>query len=227
MTELSDSVGENVDVEMIEGPPWQEFMEWSKQMRRSQFIDLGAPPRHVLFLGDSITEQCLWSEWFPHLPTLNRGIAGDTIADLTSRLDTAINDPIAISLLIGTNDLGGGFPGYEQPLTDPRQIADSFAGLVSEIRDRVPDVPLLINSVMPREERFTPNILALNEDYRQIAERAKAHYVDLWPHFADGEVIKSEYSRDLLHLNGPGYRAWTSLLAPILEALIGQRGSSS
>ena len=155
----------------------------------------------------------------PAPPHPEPGIAGDTIADLTARLDTAINDPIAISLLIGTNDLGGGFPGFEQPLTDPRQIADSFAGLVSEIRDRVPVVPLLINSVMPREERFTPNILALNEDYQQIAERAKAHYVDLWPDFADGEVIKSEYSRDLLHLNGPGYRAWTSLLAPVLEAL--------
>ena len=219
MTDFGDTVGESIGAGNVDGPPWLKFIEMGLEMRRSQFVELGAPPRQVVFLGDSITEGCQWSEWFPQLPTLNRGIGGDTVAALSARVETAINDPIAISVLIGTNDLGGGFPGWEQPLTDPRIIAESFDGLVAKIRSLAPQTPLIINSVMPREEKFAPSIIALNEHYRRIASRAQAQYVDLWPAFADGQVIKSEYSLDLLHLNGPGYRAWIEQLTPVLEGI--------
>jgi lysophospholipase L1-like esterase len=222
LIDVPDAGGESMGAEVVDGPPWLEFMEMSRAMRLAQFDELRAPARHVLFLGDSITEQGLWSEWFPTLPTLNRGIGGDTIADLAARLESAVNDPLVISLLIGTNDLGGGFPEWEQPLTDPGSIAESFADLVSKIRVQAPQAPLIINSVMPREERFAANIRTLNKKYQDIAEQAQAHYLDLWPTLAIGNAINAEYSPDLLHLNGAGYKAWTTLLAPLLDELTRQ-----
>jgi len=45
----------------------------------------------VLFLGDSITEQGMWHEWLPEVPTLNRGIGGDTVHEVQARLDSAVN----------------------------------------------------------------------------------------------------------------------------------------
>ena len=51
-------------------------------MRASQFAELAPAPGHVVLLGDSITEQGLWQEWFSGQPVLNRGISGETSADL-------------------------------------------------------------------------------------------------------------------------------------------------
>ena len=76
-------------------------------MRRSQFEALPKVADAVVFLGDSITEGGVWDEWFRELLTLNRGIGGDTVGGVLDRLDSALYEPRAISLLIGTNDLTG------------------------------------------------------------------------------------------------------------------------
>jgi hypothetical protein len=68
--------------------------------RRRYFDTVSVPPKRVLFLGDSITEGGLWSDLFPDLPTSNRGIGGEASYDLLERLDSAVNDPIAVSLMI-------------------------------------------------------------------------------------------------------------------------------
>jgi hypothetical protein len=80
-----------------------------QRMRASQFATLGATPGHIVFLGDSITQGGLWPEWFPGVPVLNRGIDGETSEDLLRRVDSAVRDPRAVFLLIGTNDLSIGF----------------------------------------------------------------------------------------------------------------------
>ena len=64
-------------------------------------------PRLFVFLGDSNIEYGLWNEWFPALPSINRGIGGDTVKGVRQRLDSAINEPIGVSLVIGSNDLAG------------------------------------------------------------------------------------------------------------------------
>jgi lysophospholipase L1-like esterase len=220
MTDFQDAMSESVSATQPAEPWWTDIMKASQEMRRSQFNELGTPARSVVFLGDSITEGGLWSEWFPGLSILNRGIGGDTIEGVAARLETAINDPLAISLLIGTNDLGGGFPGMEQPLADPLDLAQAFERLVSAVRTLAPQAPLIINSIMPRAELFAPTIGVVNDEYRRIAAKAGAHFVDLWPSLADGQAIRAEYSLDELHLTGPGYRAWVSCLSPILEAVI-------
>ncbi|MEH0417943.1 hypothetical protein [Streptomyces sp. B21-083] len=47
--------------------------------------------------------------------------------------------------------------------------------------------------------------------------RADARYVDLWPVLADHRGgLRSLYTHDDLHLNGPGYRAWGQTLRPLL-----------
>ncbi len=175
-------------------------------MRRSQFEELPLPPRRVLFLGDSITEGGQWNEWFPDLPTLNRGIGGDDVQGVFTRLNTAINDPMAISLLIGTNDLGGAKRKVED-------IAASIQELANEIRTRAPKAPFLINSVIPRHRKYREDITALNLRLRDIAAREDAVFVDLWPALADASgALRKEFTADALHLNGLGYAAWAKVL---------------
>lgn len=183
--------------------------------RRHYFDAVPVPPRRVLFLGDSLTEGGLWADFFPDLPTSNRGIGGEATYDLLERLDSAVNDPLAVSLQIGTNDLHG-----PRSLRDLRQVAARCDEIVGRIRELAPAALILLNSVLPRTQLFAGRIQALNEDYRARAARHDATYVDLWPVFADDSgAIKKEFTRDGLHLTPAGYLAWAEVLRPHLARI--------
>lgn len=180
--------------------------------RRRYYEAVPVPPGRVLFLGDSISGGGLWEDLFPELATSNRGIGGDTTSDLLDRLDSAIVDPVAVSLLIGTNDLHGTRSGR-----DTAQIAERADAIVGRIRAQAPTADIFVHSVLPRTAFFADRIRALNERYREIAARHGATYVDLWPRFADASgAIRPELTRDNLHLSPAGYLAWTEVLRPHL-----------
>jgi len=194
------------------GPVVRRLLAPGQAMRRSQFEQLPLPPDGVVLLGDSITEQGIWDEWFPDHATLNRGIGGDTVGGVMARLDSAINQPAAISLLVGTNDLSG-----LGPSRDAATVADQMRRLVDELCRRAPDARLLLNSVMPRRASMADRVSTLNREYAAIATDAGATYVDLWPALAGPDrAMRAEFSRDSLHLNGPGYDAWVAVLRPHL-----------
>ncbi|MFE5837565.1 GDSL-type esterase/lipase family protein [Arthrobacter sp. NPDC056493] len=191
------------------------LMRTPMRMRRDQLTRLPLPPGRVLFLGDSITEQGMWHEWFPSVPTLNRGVGGDTVQGVRQRLDSAVNQPRLISLLIGTNDLGG------LGTIKPPALAAQFSDLVVALRVLAPESVLVINSVMPRTPHFAPTIRDLNTRYQDIAIREGARFLDLWPVLAGPDRgLKPEFTADNLHLNGAGYGAWTKALAPVLDEVL-------
>lgn len=168
----------------------------------------------MLFLGDSITEWTAWEDWFPELCTMNRGIAGQAICDVMARLDSAIVDPKAISLLIGTNDLHG--LGRS---SDVEQITEQMRALVLRIREMAPSAPLFVNSVLPRSRHFRDRIIRLNAGYQAIASESSLTYVDLWPFLANSDgIIKPEMTVDGLHLSVTGYKIWSDVLRPHLAA---------
>jgi lysophospholipase L1-like esterase len=144
------------------------------------------------------------------LRTCNRGVAGHGVADVIDRLDTALVDPRAVVLLIGTNDLP---PARRN--ADIAPIAAAMTELVARIRKMSPHAPLLINAVLPRSAAHRATIEALNQAFLGIAAHAGAIWIDTWPAFAgpDG-AIRAEYSYDELHLTAEGYRVWAELLRP-------------
>lgn len=188
------------------------LMGRAQRMRAAQFAVLGAPPGHVVLLGDSITQGGLWQEWFAGAPVLNRGIDGETSADLLRRVDSAVRDPKAVFLLIGTNDLTWGF--------SLQQITGNVQALLAEIERRAPGTPVVVQSVMPRTPRFRDDLRLLNREYRHLVEGAGANvqYLDLWPALADDHGdLRREFTEDRLHLNGAGYAAWVGVLRPLVD----------
>ena len=189
-----------------------------QEHRRLQFAEVGVPADRIVFLGDSISEFGLWDEWFPDRPVLNRGIGGETSAQVLARLDTAISEPQAVFLLIGTNDLAAG--------VSEDQIVRNVRSILQGIEDRAPGTPVFLQSVMPRTADFRAEIETLNSRYRRLAKSFAAHvqYVDLWPDLVDETgCLKKEYTLDRLHLNGAGYRAWVDILRPWVAAVPSQR----
>ncbi|WP_298685829.1 GDSL-type esterase/lipase family protein [uncultured Sphingomonas sp.] len=193
-------------------PLLRRMLRSEQAQRERQFAAMPRTTGRVVFLGDSITEWTAWEDWFPDLAATNRGIGGQAVGDVQRRLDSAIVDPVAVSLLIGTNDLHG--LGRSTGIDD---IADQCRTLVGTIRAMAPNACLLVNSVMPRSTRFRDRIVALNAQYRDIATANDATYVDVFSALADRDgAIRRDLTDDGLHLSVAGYAAWVEVLRPHL-----------
>ncbi|THG30023.1 GDSL-type esterase/lipase family protein [Naasia lichenicola] len=182
--------------------------------RRDQFEATGAQANRIVFLGDSISEFGNWDEWFPDAPVLNRGIGGETSGMVLDRLDSAIGTPLGVFLLIGTNDLTAALP---EPL-----IVHTVGRILDGIERRAPGTPVWVQSVMPRSAKFRDELDSINGRLQTLVTERPDHirYLDLWPALstADG-ALRNEFTRDHLHLNGEGYRAWTDVLRPIVDRI--------
>jgi lysophospholipase L1-like esterase len=186
--------------------------------RQTQLALLPVPSGRVLMLGDSITEGGVWHELLPDVPLVNRGVGGETGAQILQRLDLVINDPTAVVLLAGTNDIASGIP--------TAKIVADIAQILTGIERRAPRTPVIVQSIMPRALAYREEVLFMNARVRELVERAGAHvrYLDLWPALADAEgALRAEYTEDKLHLNGDGYAAWVSVLGPALESVLPTR----
>lgn len=181
-----------------------------KRMRNSQLELLAPPPHSVLFLGDSITEQGMWHEWFPSQRVVNRGVSGERTDELLTRLATSCNSPSLVVLLIGTNDLSHGTPEAE--------IVHNLDRIVVELSERAPDATVIVQSVMPRARKYRDRVRSLNARFREVAASHEVIYLDLWPELASNEgTLKDGFSLDDLHLTGSGYAAWIGALRPLVE----------
>ena len=182
--------------------------------RQTQLAILPVPPKHILFLGDSITDFGMWHEWFSGVPTVNRGIGGETTEQVLDRIDIVINAPLAVFLLIGTNDISGAIATSD--------IVGNLRAIVKAIQSRAPGAPIFVQSIMPRTLKYREEISHLNRLYREVAAEAGASvtYVDLWPALATpAGAMHPDLTEDNVHLNGEGYRVWVDLLRPIISDL--------
>jgi lysophospholipase L1-like esterase/poly(3-hydroxybutyrate) depolymerase len=191
---------------------WRSRREqWAKSKEGEQ----GA----VVFFGDSITQQ--WGSLandFSKLKTANRGISGDTTRGLRTRLqgDVLVLHPKAVSILIGTNDLDQGGA--------PEAVAENLKVIVADMHKANPDMPIIINKVMPRGPKpgfFPEKIKILNGLYEDAFKNdSKVTFCDTWTLFDDGNgSCKKEEFPDLLHPNAAGYGKWTTELMPIFAKL--------
>ena len=77
--------------------------------KKSLFEILPKTNRSIIFIGDSITDGCEWSELLQNPNIKNRGIGSDTTYGVLKRLDNIIqSEPEKVFLMIGINDLGRG-----------------------------------------------------------------------------------------------------------------------
>lgn len=168
----------------------------------------------ICFVGDSLTQLGLWSEFFPGCTVINRGIGSDVSEGVLNRLDS-VSDcrPDIVFLMIGVNDLATGVP-EATTVANVKKIVESL--LVS-----LPDTTIVIQSVLPAEDVDEVAILRLNESYEEIAsEYVSVEYLNLHPLFlVDGERNADLYSADGVHLVGAGYETWLNALldCPAIE----------
>lgn len=77
--------------------------------KESLYRSLPNTADEIIFLGNSITDGCNWSELLDEPRAKNRGISGDRTEGILDRLDEVLDSkPIKVFLMIGINDLGAG-----------------------------------------------------------------------------------------------------------------------
>lgn len=181
--------------------------------RTSLFELLPVYENDIVFLGNSITDGGEFNELFEIDNIKNRGIRSDVMTGVQKRLEQVTNGkPKKIFLLIGINDVSHGH--------SVDKLAARYEALVKAIRQQSPGTLLYVQSVMPVNNSFKrykgligkeATIKSFNGRIKKIAETNGATYIDLWPFLQDSNGnLKAEFTNDGLHLNGKGYKAWTS-----------------
>jgi lysophospholipase L1-like esterase len=167
----------------------------------------------IVFIGDSITEQFMVSEFYPKHYVINRGISGDTTYGVLYRLEESAFAlrPKKIFLLIGTNDIGNE--------KDPEYIIGNTRLIIQRLKKRLPRTKIYIQSIYPVYKdtnnrikkkivgnRDNDKIKAINKQLYRLAKKYKCTYIDMNKKLRDRHgQLKYEYTIEGLHLSPLGY----------------------
>lgn len=177
--------------------------------RNSVFEVMPKDSQEIVFLGNSITSNCDWSELFANSKIKNRGIGGDVLPGMIDRVDEIIfTKPSMIFIMAGANDL--------ELKTPVHQILVDYEKLIKLIKIGTPETKVFVQSVLPTyKDQFRSNadIQNINSGLLDLSEKYGVTYIDLFSVFKnENNELDSTYSYDGLHLNGKGYLVWKNEL---------------
>ena len=183
--------------------------------KKSMFESLPNTKGEIIFLGNSITDGCNWTELFSDLRVKNRGISGDVTEGILNRLNEVTeSNPAKIFIMIGINDLARN--------RSKKEILDNCEIIVDQIITDSPETKIYLESILPVNKKYgrfekhyskSDSIVSLNKGLESLAKRKGQNYVDLYTSFIDDENnLKDEFTEDGLHLNGKAYQVWKSIV---------------
>nr|WP_063572367.1 SGNH/GDSL hydrolase family protein [Luteibacter rhizovicinus] len=213
----------------------QRLNDWPLLARFAKENATYPPPKpgekRVVFFGDSITD--FWGrrvgEFFPGKNYINRGISGQTTAQMLVRFraDVIALKPAVVVILAGTNDISGN--------TGPSSLAmieDNLSSMAELAR--VHDIRVVMATLLPVSDyvdpmqsrrRPPPRIRALNDWIRGYAEREHLVLVDYYPAMVDASAaLKTELTDDGLHPNAQGYAVMAPLAQRAIQAALVKGG---
>lgn len=184
----------------------------------------------VVFFGDSITDGWNLEQYFPGKPYVNRGIGGQTTAQMLVRFrqDVIELHPRAVVILAGTNDIAGN----TGPMRD-EEIEANLASMAELARSN--NIQVVFASVTP-VHNYTPSsqdffytrpqarIAVLNKRLKEYCAANGITYLDYYGAMVDANgMLKRELAEDGLHPNAAGYRVMTKLVSDALKNVIAKK----
>jgi lysophospholipase L1-like esterase len=203
-------------------PAAPEWAQLSKYREADRKLPAPANGEHrVVFMGDSITE--FWSkkdpEFFAEKPYINRGISGQTTAQMLVRFrqDVLALNPEVVVILGGVNDIAEN--------NGPTTLEAIEANLQSMVElAELHHVRVVLSSVLPAKAfPWHPGILPaakvaeLNAWIAAYCQRSGIVFLDYFPALSDGaRGMFGPFSDDGIHPNGSGY----AVMDPLAEKAI-------
>jgi lysophospholipase L1-like esterase len=200
----------------------------------------------VVFLGDSITHQCLYTQYvedyfytrYPklHIHFHNAGVGGDRASDALTRFDedVAPYKPKYVSILLGMND--GGYKNYQQPvfdtyMKDMTTLLDKIAALGATA---VPMTPTMFDARAKRmkgekatlepRDTFYNGVLALYGAWLdEMAEERGLGFVDMWAPLNELTTEQRKKNPDFTMIPDgvhPGAAGQTVMAVAVIEDMV-------
>ncbi len=184
-----------------------------------------AGEERVVFMGDSITDawgRSVKAPFFPGKPYVNRGISGQTTAQMLLRFypDVVALKPKAVLILAGTNDIGGNLGAVTLESIENNLAAMSDIAHANGIRVILASLTPVCDYHRPQTAQRPPDkINELNRWIKDFAARKNYVYLDYFTSTADDKgLFKAEITNDGLHPNEAGY----AIMAPLAQKAIDQ-----
>ena len=176
------------------------------------FFKVNGSKADIVMVGDSITEDAEWSELFPNISIVNRGIGGDTAKGVLNRMESIyLTNAKKAFIMIGLNDLGSNIPvdvifsNYEKMIAKLKQ-----KGIIPYIQS----VLLLGN----KHKDMNKDVLKLNLKLKGLSEKENIVFIDLNKVLSDNGKLKESFSsEDDIHLNGDGYYVWKNSIEKYIQ----------
>ena len=172
----------------------------------------------VVFLGDEITENWPAEKFFPGKSYFNRGITGQTSAQMLVRFrqDVIKLQPKVVVIAAGTNDIAS----IHGPITQQMSV-ENITSMVELAKAN--QIRVVLASVTPICDCFTKRsalrpfgkIIGLNNWLEEYAAANDAVYLNYFAALG-GRNLKQEFTRDGVLLNDAAY----AVMAPLAEAAI-------
>jgi lysophospholipase L1-like esterase len=194
------------------------------QLLKNKYVggSLTSSPRHLMFqafspksdvvmVGDSLTAEAPWNEIFPGVQIANRGVDGDTTANILLRMDTILSvSPKTAMIMAGINDLRNS--------TAPDTVADNYQKIVATLRQA--GIAVVIQSTLECNRRIcgdavVDQVQKLNAKLKGLADRGGLAYVDIASDLSSrSEGLLPSLTSDGVHLLPAGYVKWASKIRP-------------
>jgi lysophospholipase L1-like esterase len=168
----------------------------------------------IVMLGDSITMQENWGKDTGRGATIiNKGIAGQTTAQMLARLDEVIKlRPKAVFIMGGINDLALGNIYLETTFHNLRIMAERLRAAGIE-----PVFQSTLYVSKPQYVQYNLHVTTLNLWLKVYAKAKGITFIDLNSVLSKNERLIAAYTVDGVHLNKTGYQLWIKKLVPILR----------
>ncbi|UKE46167.1 SGNH/GDSL hydrolase family protein [Xanthomonas cerealis] len=210
----------------------QRLLDWAQLgCYRADNAALAAPAageQRVVFYGDSITDawgRMQGTTFFPGKPYVNRGISGQTTAQMLVRFRQDVIDlkPAAVVILAGTNDLAG-----NTGLVTQRMIEDNLRSMAELAQAN--HIKLVLASVLPVSDypwrpglQPAEKIRALNAWIAQYAHSHGAVYLDYHSKLRNRQGgMDKALAYDGVHPTVAGYAVMAPLAQQALERALAQ-----
>lgn len=123
-----------------------------------------------------------------------------------------INPKLCV-LKIGTNNIW---------INDETSIGAGVIFEVRELRERLPNMKILLLGVLPRNDAgMTERTSAINEVIRHMDNGQTIRYLDMKDHFFRGnDLVWELYTDDGVHLSAAGYAKWHEVMEPLFREML-------
>ena len=201
--------------------------EWKVERHNAMKARLLEGNADLLFVGDSITQgwenggKEVWDYYYAGRNAVNLGTSGDRTYHVLWRLDdldfSKVSPKLAV-IMIGTNN---------RAMHTAGQIAEGVTAIVDSLRQKLPEMELLLLGVFPREvapdAEYRVKMDEANDILAKLDEREKVTFLDIGEEFLnDDGILPEEIMPDALHPNTKGYWIWARAIEPAVSRLMGE-----